>query len=175
MVRGARVHRQPAYAALQHPLGEGSRGSRVADEVLRLVDLGEVGPVLGVVLVVAGVDDQDVAALDPEAGLPLPALEVLGAVQLVVTDSHALQVDHARGPDQEVERQVADELAAGEEVRGSIEMGADVERGGDLLAAGLVEGQALDPLHAGPVVAGEGRRVDREVLGQVEQLHGRSE
>src|SRR5262249_5886074 len=50
-------------------------------------------------------------------------------------------------------------------------MGADVKRRGDLLAAGLFERESLDPLHAGPVVGGEGGSVHREVLAQVEQLH----
>src|SRR5215510_4573864 len=50
-------------------------------------------------------------------------------------------------------------------------MGAHVKRRGDLLAAGLFERESLDPLHAGPVVGGEGGSVHREVLAQVEQLH----
>ena len=123
---------------------------------------------------IAGVDDQDVVAFDANARVALPALEVLGAVELVVADAHALQVHHAGGPDQEVQGQLPDELAAREEVGRSVEVGADVERGRDLLPARLLEGQALDPLDAGAVVAGEGGRVDREVLGEVEQLHGRS-
>jgi hypothetical protein len=44
-------------------------------------------PVLVVEAVIAGVDDQDVAALDGDAGLLLPGLEVLGAVDLVVADA----------------------------------------------------------------------------------------
>ena len=124
---------------------------------------------------IAGVDDQDVAALDADAGLLFPAFEVLRAVDLVVAEAHPLQVDDTRRADQEVERQVADEFAAGEEVRRGVEVRADVQRGGDLLAAGLVEGQALDPLDRRTVVAGERGRVDREVLREIEHLHAAQE
>src|SRR4029453_5328279 len=67
---------------VQHPLGEPPGRPGVADEVAGLVDLAAVDPVLVVEAVVAGVDDEDVVALDPEAGLPLPALEVLRPVRL---------------------------------------------------------------------------------------------
>ena len=103
---------------------------------LRLVELRAVGPVLRVVAVIAGVDDQDVAALDAQAGVLLPALEVLRSVQVVVADAHALEVDDAGRTDQEVERQVADELAAGHEVRRRVEVRADVQGHRDLLPAG---------------------------------------
>ena len=120
---------------------------------------------------IASVDDQDVAALNAKAGVLLPALEVRGTVEVVVADAHALQVDHARRADQEIERQVADELAAGHEVRRRVEVRADVQRHRDLLAARLLEGQALDPANRGSWVAGERRRVEGEILRQVEKSH----
>src|SRR6266568_6840870 len=46
VVRAARVNRDPAHAALQHPFGEGARGTGMANEVPRLVELRSVGPVL---------------------------------------------------------------------------------------------------------------------------------
>src|SRR5260370_11473862 len=60
VVRAAGVDRDPPHPALQHPFGERTGRSRVANEVLRLVDMGPVGPVLGIVPVISGVDDQDV-------------------------------------------------------------------------------------------------------------------
>ncbi len=121
--------------------------------------------------VIAGVDDQDVAALDAVAGVLLPALEMLGPIKVVVAEAHFFQVDDAGRADEEVEGEVADEFAAGQEMRGRIEVGADVEGHRDLLAAGLVERQALDPADGGPGVAGERGGVEREVLGEVDELH----
>src|SRR6202011_4940482 len=146
----------PAHATTQHPFGERARRSRVADEVLRLIDSRAVGPVLRIVAVVAGMDDEDVAALDAMAGVLLPTLEMLGSVEVEIAEAHPLQVDHARGTDQEVEREVADELAARVEMRGRIEVGADVQRHRDLLASRLVEGEPLDPADGRARVAGEG-------------------
>src|SRR5207302_10563540 len=117
VVGAARIDGEPADAALEDPFGEGARRTRVADEVLRLVDVSAVaGPVLGIVAVVAGVDHQDLVALDPESGVLLPTLEMLRPIEVVVADPHPLQVDYARGPHQPLERKVADELAAAEEV-----------------------------------------------------------
>src|SRR5437867_8440780 len=64
MVGAAGVDRDPAHAAFEHPLRERPRRPWVADEVRGLVDARAVGPVLRVVAVVAGADDQDVAVLD---------------------------------------------------------------------------------------------------------------
>src|SRR6266851_523638 len=158
VVGAAGVDRDPPHTALQHPLGERARRTRVADEVFGLVDLGAVCPVLGIVPVIAGVDDQDVATLDSMAGVLLPALEMLG-------------VDDASGPDEEVERQVADELAAREKMRWRIHVGADVHRHRDLLAAGLVESEPFDPADRRSGIAGERRSVQREVLREVDELH----
>ena len=105
-------------------------------------------------------------------GVLLPALEVLGPVEVVVAEPHALEIDHARRADQPLERQVADELAAGVEVRGRVEVRADMERRRDLLPARPVEREPLDPFDRRAVVAGERRRVDGEVLGEVEHVHG---
>ena len=62
-------------------------------------------------------------------------------------------------------------FAAAEAMGGGVQVRRDVQRGGDLLAAGPVEGEALDPFDAGARVAGESRRVHREVLREVENLH----
>src|SRR6266852_9761687 len=121
--------------------------------------------------VVAGMDDEDVASLDAEAGVLLPALEMLRPVQVVVAEAHSLEVDDAGWADEEVEWEVADELATRVEMRRRIQVGADVEGHGDLLATGLVERQALDPADGGAGVAGERRRVEGEVLGEVDELH----
>src|SRR5476649_1268067 len=95
----------------------------MADEIGRLVYLSAVRPVLGVVLVVPRVDHKDVIALDRDAGVVLPALEMGGPVELVVSDPHLFQVDDTGGTNQPLERKVSDELAAGIEVGGCIEMG----------------------------------------------------
>src|SRR5579859_566768 len=171
VVRAAGVDGDPAHAALEDPLGESARRSRMADEVARLVERRTVRPVLGVVAVIAGVNDEDVAALDAVAGVLLPALEVLGPVQVVVADAHSLEVDHARGADQEVERKVADELAAGHEVRRRVEVSADVQGQRELLPARAVERQVLDPSDRGSRVARERGRVQRKVLRQVDESH----
>ena len=84
----------------------------MAYEVLRLVDLRAVGPVLRVVAVISGVDDQDVTTRDPQPGVTLPAFKVLRSVQVEVAEAHALQVDHARRADEEVEAELTDELAS---------------------------------------------------------------
>src|SRR5512132_1850145 len=171
VVGAAGVHGQPAHPPVQHPLGELAGRAGVADEVAGLVDLAAVDPVLVVEAVVAGVDDEDVVALDLEAGVPLPALDVLGAVQLVVADAHPLQVDHHRRADQPGQGQLADGLAGRPEVHRPVQVGADVQGRGDLLPPDLVEGQPLHPLDRRAVVAGEGRRVHAEVLRQVEPPH----
>ena len=54
----------------------------VTDEVFRLIDLRAVGPILGVVLVIAGVDHEDVSWLDTLPCLLLPPLEMLRPVHL---------------------------------------------------------------------------------------------
>ena len=67
--------------------------------------------------------------------------------------------------------EVADELAAGQEVRRSVEVRADMERHRYLLPAGFVEREPLDPSDRGPCIAGESRRVQRKVLRQVQKSH----
>jgi len=120
---------------------------------------------------VTRVDDQDVAALDAMAGVLLPTLEVLRPVHVVVAKTHLLQVDDARRADQEVQRQVADEFAARHEMRRRVQVGADVERHGDFLAPRPVEREVLDPPYGGSGVPGEGRRMEGEVLSEVEVPH----
>src|SRR5438270_5449342 len=171
MVRAARVYGDPADAALQHPFRKCARGPGVADEVHRLVDPRTVGPVLWVVAVVAGANHQDVAALDPEPGVLLPALEVLRSVDVVVADTVALEVDDAGRADEKAEGQVADELPARHEMRRGVEVGADVKGHRDLLPAGLLEREALDPADRRAGVARERGSVEGEVLGEVEKPH----
>ncbi len=136
-------------------------------EVHLFVDLAAVYPVLRVVLVVAGVHDEDVATLDLQSGVRLPLLEVLGAVDLVVTDAELRQVDDAGRPDQPVEREVADELPARVEVGRRVKVRADVKGGGDLLPADGLERQPLDPFDGRPAVVDEPWGVVTEVLRQV--------
>src|SRR5882672_350233 len=171
VVGAAGVDGDPAHAALEHPFGEGAGGPGVTDEVPRLVSLRAVRPVLRVIAVISGMDDQDVAALDAMAGVLLPTLEVLRTVHVVVADAHLLQVDYARGADEEVQGQVADELAARHEVRRRVQVGADVERHGDFLPARPVEREVLDPPDGRSGVPGEGWRVEGEVLREVEVPH----
>ena len=171
VIGAAGIDCQPANAAVEHPLRERPGRPRMANEVPGLVDFGFRGPVLRVVLVIAGVDEEDVAALDVVTGVPLPTLEVLGPVEVVVAEAHPLQVDNTGRSNQEIKRQVADELAARKEVGGRVEMGADVERHRHFLAAGLLERQPLYPLDRGPRVARESGGVHREVLRQVKELH----
>ena len=97
---------------------------------------------------------------------------MLGSVEVIVADAVALEVDDARGADEKVERKVADELAAGHEVGGCVEVGADVERHRDLLPAGLLEREAFDPADRGSGIARERRGVEGEVLREVEKSHG---
>src|SRR5215216_583844 len=169
VVGAAGVHGQPAHPSVQHPLGELAGRAGMADEVAGLVDLAAVDPVLVVEAVVAGVDDEDVVALHPQPGLPLPALEVLGPVQLVVADPHPLQVDHHRRPDQPGQRQLPDSLARRPEVHRPVQVRAHMQGRGDLLPADPVEREPFDPLDRGPVIARERRRVHDEVLRQVKQ------
>ena len=120
---------------------------------------------------VPGADDQDVASIDLDPGVFLPLFEMLRPVDVVVADAVPLQIDHAGGTDQEVQRQVADELAAREEMRGRVEVRADVQRHGDLLAPGAVEREVLDPADRRARIAGKRRRVQREVLREIEEFH----
>jgi len=161
----------PAHSAVQDPLGEGACRTRVTDEVLRLVDLRFVGPVLRVVAVVAGVDHQDVTALDEQPGVLLPTFEMLWPIQVVVAEAHALEIDHARRADEEVKPQVPDELAARQEMRGRVEMSADVQRHRDFLATCFIKCEPLDPPDRGTGITGEGRSVQREILCEVEKFH----
>src|ERR1700682_6000908 len=114
-------------------------------------------------------DDEDVATLDPVAGVLLPPLEVLGTIKVVVAEAHALEVDHASRPGEKFKREITDELSSGQEVGGRVQVGADVQRHRDFLAPGLVEGKSLDPADRRSRVPGECRRVQREVLGQVDK------
>src|SRR5579864_4279592 len=84
VVGAAGVDSNPSHASFEHPLREHPRRAGMADEVLSLVDLRAVAPVLGVVAVVAGMDDQDVAAFDAKPGVLLPPFEVLGAVHVEI-------------------------------------------------------------------------------------------
>src|SRR6266550_4281655 len=95
MVGASCVDREPAHAALQNPFREGPRRTRMADEISRLVHARAVGPVLRVVAVVPGPDDEDVAVLDLVASVLLPSLEMLRPVEVVIADAHPLQVDDA--------------------------------------------------------------------------------
>src|SRR5207247_9071228 len=90
-----------------------------------------------------------------DASLPPPAVEVVRPVEVVVAEALTLQADDAGAADQEVERKVADELSTGHEVRRSVEVGAYVERHGDLLPARLLECEPFDPADRGAGVAGE--------------------
>src|SRR6185312_9805024 len=80
------VDGQPTDAAVEHPVDEAALRAGVLEEAARQVGLlllADLVPVLIVEVVIARMDDQDVAALDLDAGLRLPLLEVLGAVDLV--------------------------------------------------------------------------------------------
>src|SRR5665213_3635697 len=96
---------------------------------------------------------------------------MLRTIKLVITDAHPFQIDHAGRADEKVEPEVADELAAGQEVRRSVEVRADMERHRYLLPTGFVEREPLDPSDRGPCIAGESRRVQRKVLRQVQKSH----
>ena len=112
-------------------------------------------------------DDQDVAALDAVSGVLLPALEMLGPVQVVVADPHLLEVDNTCLANQELQRQIADELAARHKVGRCVQVSADVQRHRDLLAACPFERQVLDPTNRRAGITGERRRVQREILREV--------
>src|ERR1700693_923273 len=56
-------------------------------------------------------------------------------------------------------------------MRRGVEVSADMQRHRYLLAAGLVEREPLDPSDRRPGVAGECRRVQGEVLREVEESH----
>src|SRR5216683_192396 len=62
VIGAAGVHRYPPHAASQHPFRESAGRPWVADEVFGLVNLRAVSPVLWVMAVVAGMDDEDVAS-----------------------------------------------------------------------------------------------------------------
>src|SRR6266568_1599434 len=109
VVGAARVDGQPANTAGLDPVGKLAGRARVFDEITRLVwldwpTLG--GPVGRIEAVVAGMNDQDVTALDGDARLLLPTLEVRWAVDLIIAHTHLLQVDHAFGAGDEVVRRV---------------------------------------------------------------------
>src|SRR5205809_5858404 len=94
---------------------------------------------------------------------------MLGSIQVVVAEAEPFEVDHRGGTDQEIQRQVADELAAGHEVRRGVEVRADVEGHRDLLAAGFFERQPLDPTDRRARIAREGRGVQRKVMREIEE------
>src|SRR4029077_7333262 len=165
------VDGDPSDATVESPLRKRARGSRVADEVARLVDARPVCPVLGVIPVIAGPDDEDVFGVDLDAGVLLPPLEMLRPIDVVVANPVALEIHDARGSDQKVERQVADELAAGHEVRRRVEMRADVQGHRDLLPARPLEREALDPANRGSGITRERGGMQREVLREVEESH----
>jgi hypothetical protein len=56
-------------------------------------------------------------------------------------------------------------------MRRRVEVGADMQRHGDLLPAGLVERQSLDPPNRWARIAGKRGGVQREILGEVDELH----
>ena len=137
------------------------------DEIARLVRLDRAtlgGPVGRVEAVVARMNDQDVAALNAGASLPLPALELVWPVDLVIADAHLLEVDDARRTDQKVHWQLTDAAGVGNEMVGRVQVRADVQRRGDLHAAHTFERDPLDPFDRRPVVASEPGRIDVPVL-----------
>src|SRR5947209_2134901 len=109
-------------------------------------------------------DEQNVATIDREAGLPLPPLEMLRSIQLVITDTHTFQIDHGGGPDQKAQRQIANKFPAAQEVSRSIKVSGDMERGLKLLSSRLIESEPLDPAHRGTAIPGEPGRMDRKIL-----------
>src|SRR5262249_789244 len=177
-----RVHRvvgtsgvdgEPTDAPHLDPVSELASWARVLDEVARFVWLARTAggrPVCWVETVVSRVNHQDVAALDADAGLLLPALEVFWAVDLVVAETHLLQIDYARPSDQQSDWQLADAPRIGDEVVGSIQVSANVQGRGDLHPAYTLEGDSFDPLDRWPVVAGEAGRVGIPVLRQVDHV-----
>src|SRR5207245_5191363 len=110
VVRAAGIERDPAHAAVEHPLRERARGTGMTAEVLRLIQVRAVGPVLRIMAVIAGVDEQDVAALDAQTGVVLPALDMLGSVQVVVAEAEPFELDYRGGNVQEIHWEVDDEL-----------------------------------------------------------------
>jgi hypothetical protein len=56
-------------------------------------------------------------------------------------------------------------------MRRGIEVRADVERHRYFLAARFVERESLDPSDRRPGVAGESRRMQREILREIEKSH----
>src|SRR5690242_5237112 len=171
VVGAAGVDGDPSDATVESPLRKGARGPGVADEVPRLVDARAVRPVLQVIAVVAGSNYENVFGVDLDAGVLLPPLEMLRTIDVVVADPVALQIHNACRPDQKVERQVADELAAGHEVRGRVEVRAHVQGHRDLLPARLLERKSLDPADRRPRITRERWGVQREVLREVEEPH----
>jgi hypothetical protein len=177
VVGAARVDGQPADPARLDPVRELPRRAGMLDEVAGFVrlDRATLGrPVGRVEAVIPGVDDENVAALNADARLLFPALEVLRAVDLVVADAHLLEVHHAGGTDQKADGQLTNAARVGDEVVRRVQVGADVQRRGDLHAADALEGDTLDPLDGRAVVPSEPRRVGVPVLRQVEhvQRHG---
>src|SRR5690349_6125321 len=92
VVGAARVDGDPSDAAVEGPFGKRACRPRVADEVARLVDARAVRPVFRVVAVIAGADDEYVLGVDLDAGVLLPALEMLGPVDVVVAKPIALEI-----------------------------------------------------------------------------------
>jgi hypothetical protein len=69
-----------------------------------LLAVADLVPVLVVVVMVSGVDDENVAALNLRLVLLLPPLEVLRAVDIVVPHAELREIDDARGPEEILER-----------------------------------------------------------------------
>ena len=125
--------------------------------------VAEVFLAVGVALVPAGVDEDDVVGLHGGRG----ALEVgrLDQLPLALRDRQ-----HDAGAEEALQREVADRLLLGQEVDRRVHVGRGVEDGDDLVRHHAVLGVIGDALELDLLVAGEDRRIHPPGMAELVEL-----
>src|SRR3990172_12938635 len=94
---------------------------------------------------VTRMDDQDVAALDPDPKFPLPLLKVLRPIDIVVAHAELLKINDTRRSDQRADGDPGNVRTGIVEVERRVEVRGDVVGTADVLGVHALEGHLLDP------------------------------
>ena len=156
VVCGAAVHADPAQLLFPHPADEVQAGAGVAEHVAALIRLGAIPAIL----MVAGVDDQDIAFLHL-----YPLFNIFRGINAPV---HSLvgKVYHHAGGAQLGQLQGGHIPACGVKMQGAVQVGAHVVGVGHQLAVGPVGRQPLEEFHLQGLIGGPGGRIDANGDGE---------
>src|SRR5579859_697601 len=171
MVHRTSINTKPGNTTIKDPIGKLAGRARMFDKIAGLIRQAFAGPVAGIIFMVPGMDEKNIASLDLDTGATLPFLKMLRRIEFVIANAHLFQINNNGGAKELIERNTTDILPIGHKVEGGIEMGAHVQRRGDMLATDFVEREPFNPLDGGTFVGGKARCMGIPVLGEVEDAH----